>query len=121
MFLVAGVHKVFIMGPLVHAKTLFVDPYAGTALPLWGLWASGTVVPFLELAAGALTLIGLFTRPSLIILGSILVFVTFGHLVTAPMFVANSFILTRTALLLVVLVLPSEADSLAMDRVLNND
>jgi putative oxidoreductase len=120
VFLVAGVHKVFIMGPLVHAKTLFVDPYAGTALPLWGLWASGTVVPFLELAAGALTLIGLCTRPSLIILGSILVFVTFGHLVTAPMFVANSFILTRTALLMVVLVLPSEADSLAMDRVLNN-
>ena len=118
VFLVAGVHKVFIMGPLVHAKTLFVDPYAGTMLPLWGLWASGTVIPFLELAAGALTLVGLWTRPSLIILGGILVFVTFGHLVTAPMFVANSFILTRTALLLVVLMLPSDADTLAMDRVL---
>ena len=119
VFLVAGVHKVFVMGPLVHAKTLFVDPYAGTVLPLWGLWASGTVIPFLELAAGALTLIGLWTRPSLIVLGGILVFVTFGHLVTAPMFVANSFILTRTALLLVVLMLPNEADSLAMDKVLN--
>jgi uncharacterized membrane protein YphA (DoxX/SURF4 family) len=79
------------MGPLVHAKTLFVDPCRHHVAAL-GLWASGTVIPFLELAAGALTLIGLWTRPSLIILGGILVFVTFGHLVTAPMFVANSFI-----------------------------
>jgi uncharacterized membrane protein YphA (DoxX/SURF4 family) len=79
VFLVAGVHKVFIMSPLVHAKNLFVDPYAGTWLPVWGLWASGTVVPFFELAAGALALIGLWRRPALIVLGVILVFVTFGH------------------------------------------
>jgi hypothetical protein len=41
--------------------------------------------------------------------------------VNAPMFVANSFILTRTALLLVVLLLPSEADSLALDEVITHD
>src|SRR5512144_1563914 len=97
-FFVGGLHKVFTMGAVEHARSLFVVPYAHTILPIWSLWASGTVIPFFELAAGALVLIGLWTRPALLVLGVILVIVTFGHLLLEPSFVANYFILPRSGL-----------------------
>lgn len=118
VFFFGGFFKVFDMGPLVHARNLFVVPYADSYLPVWGLWASGTVIPFVELITGALVLVGLWTRPSLLMLGAILVFVMFGHLVRAPEFVANSFILPRTGLLLVVLLLPREADLFSLDALM---
>jgi uncharacterized membrane protein YphA (DoxX/SURF4 family) len=46
VWLVGGINKVFIWGPIEHARHLFVIPYAGTFLPAWSLWASGTVIPF---------------------------------------------------------------------------
>ncbi len=118
VFFFGGIYKVFDLGPLEHARRLFVEPYASSYLPVWGLWASGTVIPFLELATGFLVLIGLWTRPSLLVLGAILVFVMFGHLVRAPEFVANGFILPRTGLLLLVLLLPREADLFSVDALL---
>src|SRR4029077_1111683 len=74
VFLIAGIYKTFLWGPLEHARLLFVEPYANTFLPVWGLWASGVTIPFLELIAGALVVVGLWTRPSLFVLGGILVF-----------------------------------------------
>src|SRR5689334_13130412 len=80
VFFVGGLHKVFQMGAVEHARSLFVVPYANTILPTWSLWASGTIIPYFELVCGATVLIGLWTRPSLLVLGAILVMVTFGHL-----------------------------------------
>lgn len=115
VFLTAGLNKVFLLGPLEHARLYFVEPYVATFLPIWGLWASGTVIPILELAAGALVLVGLWRRPALLLLGGILVFVMFGHLVAVPMFVATGAVLPRTGLLIALLLLPAAADRYSID------
>jgi uncharacterized membrane protein YphA (DoxX/SURF4 family) len=117
VFFVGGIYKVFMWGPLEHARVLFVVPYAGTFLPIWSLWATGAAVPVIELVTGAFVLVGLWTRPSLWVLGAILVLVTFGHLLLQPSTSINSFILPRSALLLVVLLLPREADRFSLDWV----
>ncbi|MGZ6134276.1 MAG: DoxX family membrane protein, partial [Myxococcaceae bacterium] len=78
IFFMAGAWKVFSLGPLEHARRLFVEPYAHTFLPAWSLWATGVVVPFVELFAGALLLVGFRTREALLALGGVLVLVTFG-------------------------------------------
>ncbi len=116
LFFVAGINKVFLMGAVVHARTLFVDRYADTLLPVWGLWASGTSIPFIELASGALVLLGCWTRLALGAQGAILVLVTFGHLYLQPNYVFNSFVLTRTALMAFVLLLPEAADRYSIDQ-----
>ena len=40
IFFMAGVWKVFQLGPLQHARKLFIEPYAQTFLPRWSLWAT---------------------------------------------------------------------------------
>lgn len=62
----AGAWKVFALGPMEHARSLFVEPYAHTFLPRWALWTTGTVVPVVELVAGGLLLLGLWTRGTLL-------------------------------------------------------
>lgn len=120
VWLVGGINKVFIWGPIEHARNLFVVPYGGTFLPAWSLWASGTVIPFLELVFPALVIVGLWTRPSLYLLGGILIFVTFGHLLLTPLSLERleDFILARAVLLLTVLIFPSEADGYSIDSLL---
>ena len=118
VFFIAGVHKVFNWGPLEHARRLFVVPYADTFLPEWALWATGTAVPILELVTGALVLIGFWTRPSLYVLGAILVLVSFGHLLVQPSTSINPYILPRSALLLIVLVMPAYLDRFSLDGLL---
>ena len=119
VFFIAAVYKVFMLGPLEHARRFFVEPYAETFLPVWALWATGTAVPVIELLTGALVLIGLWIRPSLFVLGAILVFVSFGHLLVQPSTSINPFILPRSALLLIVLVMPAEWDRFSLDGLLD--
>jgi hypothetical protein len=52
IFFMAGWWKTFDLGPAEHARRLFVEPYADTWLPVWLLWASGTMIPIVELVAG---------------------------------------------------------------------
>jgi uncharacterized membrane protein YphA (DoxX/SURF4 family) len=115
IFFMAGVHKCFVMTPLGHARHYFVGPYADTFLPAWSLWATGTAVPVVELVAGALVLVGLWTRPALLALGGVLVLVTFGHLLKEPLFAFHAHVIPRLALLTVLLLLPREADALSVD------
>jgi len=61
IFFMAGVWKVFQLGPLNHARKYFL-PFADTFLPVWSLWATGVVIPFIELIGGALVILGLRTR-----------------------------------------------------------
>ena len=69
IFFMAGVFKVFQMGPLAHAQNLFVEPYADTFLPAWSLWFTGWLVPIVELIAGGLLILGLRIRDALVALG----------------------------------------------------
>ena len=115
IFFMAGVWKVFQLGPVEHARRYFVDPYAASFLPRWSLWATGVTVPVVELVAGGLVLLGLRTREALLALGGVLILVTFGHLLAEPLYEFHTHVIPRTALLLFVLVMPREEDSLSLD------
>lgn len=115
IFFMAGVWKVFSLGPLEHARRLFVGPYAHTFLPPWALWATGVVVPFVELFAGALLLLGFRTRAALLALGGVLVLVTFGHLMAEPLYEFHTHVIPRAALLLFLLVMPAAEDRFSID------
>ncbi len=119
IFFMAGVFKVFQMGPLTHAQNMFVVPYADTFLPIWALWFTGWLVPIVELIAGGLLILGLRTRDALVALGFVLVLVTFGHLLLEPLYAFNGHVIPRW-MLLVVCFLLSDDDVLSIDYCLAN-
>ena len=119
IFFMAGVWKVFQLGPLNHARKWFL-PYSDTFLPVWSLWAAGVTIPFIEMIAGALVIIGLRTREALIALGFVLAIVTFGHLLKEPLYEFHTHVIPRLALLLFVLMMPSEDDRFSVDHIIFN-
>lgn len=114
IFFMAGIMKVFQLGPMEPARKYFL-PFADTFLPLWSLWFMGVVIPFVELIAGGLLLLGLRTRDALIALGAVLVIVTFGHLLHEPLFNFSGHVIPRLALLLFLLWCPRELDRYSLD------
>ena len=117
IFFIAGVYKVFQLGPLEHARKYFL-PFADTFLPVWSLWATGVVIPFVELLAGALVIFGLRTHEALVALGFVLAVVTFGHLLHEPLYEFHTHVIPRLALLLFILLLPREDDRFSIDYLL---
>jgi uncharacterized membrane protein YphA (DoxX/SURF4 family) len=115
IFFMAGVFKVFTQTPAGHVRQWFL-PYRDTFLPTWSLWVVGFSIPFIELMAGALVMVGLWVRPSLLALGVVLVVVTFGHLLKEPLYPFHEHVIPRLALLLFVLVLPEHDDRYSMDN-----
>ena len=116
IFFMAGVWKVFQLGPLQHAHRYFVDPYAQTFLPRWSLWATGVTVPVVELLAGGMLLVGWRVRVALLALGGVLVLVTFGHLLAEPLYEFHTHVVPRAALLLFLLMTPRGDDRLSLDQ-----
>src|SRR5436853_5252795 len=119
IFFMAGAWKVFQLGPLNHARKYFL-PFADTFLPVWSLWLVGVIIPFIELIAGALVIIGLRTREALVALGFVLAVVAFGHLLREPLYEFHTHVIPRLALLLFVFMLPSEDDRFSADRLIAN-
>ena len=117
IFFMAGVWKVFHLGPLEHARKYFL-PFADTFLPVWSLWATGVIIPFIELIAGALVILGLRVREALVALGFVLAVVTFGHLLREPLYEFHTHVIPRLALVLFVLLLPREDDRFSVDWLL---
>src|SRR5216110_1875367 len=117
IFFMAGVWKVFHLGPLEHARKYFL-PFADTFLPIWSLWLVGVTIPIVELLAGALLLIGFRVREALNALGGVLVIVTFGHLLREPLFNLTGHVIPRLALLLFLLWCPRGHDRFAFDYLL---
>ena len=120
IFLMAGVYKVFTLGPIGHVQRFFL-PYQDTFLPTWSLWAVGFVVPFVELCAGALVLVGWLRTGAYWALGSVLVVVTFGHLLHEPLYAFHEHVIPRSALLLLLLLMPPEADRFSLDELLRRN
>jgi len=118
IFFMAGVMKVFELGPLNHARKYFL-PFADTFLPVWSLWAMGVVIPFVELIAGAMVILGLRVREALVALGFVLAVVTFGHLLHDALYEFHTHVIPRLALLLFVLLLPREDDRFSIDYLLS--
>ncbi len=117
IFFMAGVWKIFQLGPLQHARKYFL-PFADTFLPVWSLWAVGVLIPFVEFIAGALVILGLRVREALIALGLVLAIVTFGHLLKEPLYEFHTHVIPRLALLLFVLMLPRDDDRFSLDHFL---
>ena len=117
IFFMAGVFKVFSLTPVGHVRRWFL-PYQDTFLPTWSLWAVGLAIPFIELLAGALLLLGLRVYPALLALGTVLVVVTFGHLLRDPLYPFHEHVIPRLALLLFLLVLPRHEDVFSLDHFL---
>src|SRR5258707_720900 len=117
IFFMAGVYKVFQLGPLEHARKYFL-PYADTFLPVWSLWATGVTIPFVELVAGGLVILGLRTREALVSLGFVLAIVTFGHLLKEPLYEFHTHVIPRLALLLFILMLPRDDDRFSVNHLL---
>ena len=115
IFFMAGFYKVFTLTPAGHAHKWFVDPYADTFLPTWSLWLTGVTIPFVELLAGGLLLVGWRVREALVALGFVLLIVTFGHLLKEPLYEFHTHVIPRLALLLFVLMLPADADRFSVD------
>jgi len=116
IFFMAGVGKLFQLGPLEHARKYFL-PFSDTFLPIWSLWLVGVAIPFVELLAGALLILGLRIRDALVALGFVLVIVTFGHLLRDPLFNFSGHVIPRLALLLFLLWAPRELDWFSLDSV----
>lgn len=114
IFFMAGVSKVFQLGPVEHARKYFL-PFSDTFLPVWSLWLVGVTIPVIELVAGALLILGLRVRDALIALGFVLVIVTFGHLLREPLFNFSGHVIPRLALLLFLLWCPREDDRFSLD------
>ena len=115
IFFMAGVWKVFQLGPIGHARLFFIGPYEESFLPVWLLWSAGTVIPVVELTAGALLLAGWRVRDALVALIGVLVVVTFGHLLAEPLYAFNTHVIPRAALVLFLLWMPREEDVLTVD------
>jgi uncharacterized membrane protein YphA (DoxX/SURF4 family) len=114
IFFMAGWYKVFQLTPAGHIEKFFL-PFKNTFLPVWSLWVVGYSIPFIELGAGALLLIGLKIRFALLTLGAVLVTVTFGHLLQEPLYPFHEHLIPRLALLLFILVWPSSDDQFGLD------
>jgi len=84
---------------------------------VWSLWAVGCTIPFVELVAGGLVLIGWRVREALIALGGVLVIVTFGHLLKDPLYAFHEHVIPRLALLVFVLAMPRAEDRFSLDHV----
>jgi uncharacterized membrane protein YphA (DoxX/SURF4 family) len=117
IFFMAGSYKVFVLGPSGHVQRFFLSAQ-DTFLPLWSLWVVGWLIPFVELGAGALTLLGLRVREALIALGIVMVIVTFGHLLKQPLYAFHEHVIPRLALTLFVLVFPPSADRFSLDAMI---
>ena len=115
IFLMAGVYKVFTLGPVSHVQRFFL-PFQDTFLPTWSLWAVGFTIPFVELAGGALVLLGWLRSVGYGALGAVLVVVTFGHLLHQPLYPFHEHVIPRLALLLLLLLMPPEADRFSLDE-----
>jgi uncharacterized membrane protein YphA (DoxX/SURF4 family) len=118
IFFMAGVYKVFSLGPLEHARKYFL-PFSQTFLPVWSLWATGTVIPIVEFLAGMMLIIGLRVREALIALGFVLVIVTFGHLLENPLYAFHEHVIPRLALLVFILLFPADDDRISLDYLLS--
>jgi uncharacterized membrane protein YphA (DoxX/SURF4 family) len=119
IFLMAGIYKVFSLGPVGHVRRFFL-PYQDTFLPTWSLWAVGLAIPFIELGAGALVLLGLRRTEAYWALGVVLVVVTFGHLLREPLYAFHEHVIPRLGLLLLLLLMPPQADRFSMDELLHH-
>jgi len=115
LFTMAGWWKVFDLGATEHARRFFVEGYADSWIPAWLLWALGVFIPYLELGAGIMVLLGLKLRIVLPALGFLLIVTTYGHALQQPLFDIDGHTFTRLALIVFLLYAGWAADKSTVD------
>jgi len=115
VFVMAGYWKVFVLTADEHARRFFVEGFADTWIPAWLLQGLGLVIPYLELAAGALIIVGYRTRETVIVLGGLLIVTTYGHALQEPLFDIDGHTFTRLALIVFLLLAPAGKDRFSVD------
>ena len=114
-FFMAGYWKCLELTPIGHAEKFFIESFSQTWIPEWLLWGVGVSIPILELVVGGMLILGLFQRYCFLILGAILITVTYGHLLNAPLFSLINHIFPRSILLIIAMILPENEDKWTLD------
>ena len=115
IFGMAGYWKCFVLTPAGHYH-LFFEPYVGSWIPVWLLWAAAVTIPIVEFAAGWLLVAGLLIPEALVALGVVLMTVTYGHLLKEPLYSFTGHVIPRLALLVFV-AFAAEDDQFSLDFV----
>jgi uncharacterized membrane protein YphA (DoxX/SURF4 family) len=115
LFLMAGIQKVLIRGASAHADAAFVEPFIDTWIPGAVLYLLGLTLPFLELVAGLMLVIGFRTQEALITVGLVLLATTFGHLLLEPFYDISTRVFPHVVLMILVFLIPSEEDLISVD------
>ena len=118
VFTMAGFFKVFGLGAGQHAQRFFIDAYAENWIPEWLLAALGYAIPYWELAAGLLLLMGLRVREVTVSLGLLLLITTYGHALKEPLFDITGHTFSRLALIVFLLVMMAHRDRFTLDAFL---
>lgn len=111
----AGLWKIFHLGPFVQTRMFFVVPLAGTMVPVWLRWLVGYPMPFVELVAGGMVLVGTQMRGALLAVAATLVASTLGTLAHEPLHDLPMQLVPRIALLLYLLATPDTGDRWSLD------
>ena len=115
IFLMAGYWKVFVFSVNEHAHQFFVTAYTDSWIPQWMLSLLGILIPYWELAAGLLLIIGFRIREVLASLGVLLMITTYGHALREPLFDITGHTFSRLALIIFLLLMFQYKDRLSVD------
>ena len=117
IFLMQGFGKVFTMGvENVYQAEFFYGTYKDI-LPAMLIKSTAYYTSYVEFVGGLLLIIGFKTNYTLFALSTVLIIVTFGHGLVAPIW-DLSHVMYRTILLVSLLLLPRDWDTFSMDYIL---
>ncbi|WP_052752731.1 DoxX family membrane protein [Kordia zhangzhouensis] len=119
IFFFQGFGKVFTFGVDKVYTNFFAKPYEGI-LPEFLLQATAYYTSYVEFFGGLLLIIGFKRDYTLYALASVLLIVTFGHGLTAPIW-DLSHVMYRAILLIALLLLPTEWDNYRLDTLLQKN
>ena len=114
--LVKGWYKTFEMTPLGHARRYFIEGSEDYWMPEPLLYAVGASIPIVELAAGLLICIGIFTRHALAAIGLVLIITTYGHALNDPLFNPSGHTLAYLVMMMFLWIMPQEEDRLSLSH-----
>ncbi len=116
-FLAQGFGKVFKFGVENVYNNFFKETYTAL-LPEFLVYATAYYTSYVELIGGLLLVIGFKRDYALYALASVLVIVTFGHGLAEPIW-DTSHVMSRTILLIPLLLLPKAWDRFSIDGLMN--
>lgn len=119
IFFWQGFGKIFTWG-LENLYNNGFKSYEETWLPVFLIKGTAYFTSYGELILGLLLIIGLFRKQSYLLLGLIILIVSFGHGVQSPVWDLQH-VFFRTSLLLFLMMIPLNKDVIALDTVLNKN